>query len=225
MRPFAKAVVSRTWKPVVQWYLRKPRRFTGHAVTVLVPPGVFHPGFFFSTKQLLAYLGQQELNGKSFLEIGSGSGIVSIFAAKKGASVTCCDIAQPAVSVTRQNANANSVQLEAIVSDLFEAIPQQTFDVIAVNPPYYKKDPASPAEYAWYAGKELQYFSRFFQQAKKYVTPQSQVLMVLSDECDLTGIQTIAQNKGWRWEMLQQKTTFFERGFIVGLSVGRSEMP
>lgn len=219
MRPFAKAIVNRSWKPFVQWYLRKPRSYMWRSVTVNVPPGIFHPGFFFSTKQLLNFLEQQPLQGKTLLEIGSGSGIVSIFAAKKGAVVTCCDISPRAVETTIANAKANSVSIDAMTSDLFANVPSKKFELIAVNPPYYRKDPLTTEEHAWYAGKELDYFSRFFRDAKSFLAPGGNVLMVLSDECDLSQIQRIAEQNDWHWEIASEQHTFFERGLVIRLSV------
>jgi release factor glutamine methyltransferase len=56
MRRLIKRIVGSTWKPFVTWYLRKPRVFRYRDISVTVQPGVFHPGFFFSTKLLLGFL-------------------------------------------------------------------------------------------------------------------------------------------------------------------------
>ena len=52
--------------------------------------------------------------------------------------------------------------IRIIHSDLFDNIPLEAFDIIAINPPYYKKDPHAPAEYAWFCGKKGEYFERLF---------------------------------------------------------------
>ncbi len=51
-------------KPIrkgVQWYLRKPREFNYGTIKLIVAPGVFHPGFFFSTRYVLEFLNKQNL--------------------------------------------------------------------------------------------------------------------------------------------------------------------
>ena len=217
MRKIIKSIVGRTWKPYVQWYLRAPRKFNYKNISIDIIPGVFHPGFFFSTKLLISYLEQLDLSEKKILEVGCGSGLVSIFAAKQNAIVTSTDIFPLAVSCARSNAQINNVNITFIESDLFQAIPKQTFDFIVVNPPYYKKKAISPDQFAWYCGENLEYFSNFFQQAKDFVNEFSRVIMVLSDECDIEGIHAIAKNNGWSWTQVVNKKTGWENGFIFDI--------
>jgi release factor glutamine methyltransferase len=221
MRKIIKGIVNRTWKPFVERYLQKTRVYHFRDMAVAVPPGVFHPGFFFSTKLLISFLEKQNLKGKSFLEMGSGSGLVSIFAAKQHATVTACDISPASVLCTTENAKRNNVTITVLQSDLFSAILPQQFDFIAVNPPYFKKHPASIAENAWYCGENLEYFRRFFQQAAAFLAPSSAIIMVLSDECDLRGIQAIALENRLSFEQVLQKRTAWETGFIF--NIRRSE--
>ncbi|HTB05876.1 MAG TPA: methyltransferase, partial [Bacteroidia bacterium] len=68
-------IVSRTYKPMLKRYLAKPRSYNYDGLAILVQPGVFHPGFFFSTKLFLEFLNNKELKGRSVLEIGAGSGL------------------------------------------------------------------------------------------------------------------------------------------------------
>jgi ribosomal protein L11 methyltransferase len=66
------------------------------------------------------------------LDLGCGSGILAIAAAKLGAArVVAIDIDPLAVKATRENAAANSVALEAFESTLEAGIEQ--FDVIVAN--------------------------------------------------------------------------------------------
>jgi release factor glutamine methyltransferase len=214
MRRLIKAIVNRTWKPLVKNYLRKSRLFTFRDITVNVPPGVFHPGFFFSTKLMLVFLDNVKLSGKKVLEMGSGSGLISIYLAKRNADVTACDISPLAEKATMENAKRNNVNISFFLSDLFHAIPPQQFDTIIVNPPYFKKEPASIEEKAWYCGENLDYFRNFFQQVGSFIHPHSEVFMVLSDECDIQGISEIANANGLAFIQCFEKKTAWETGYV-----------
>ena len=107
MRKILKRIVSPILVPFVRWYLRKERKFVYDGITTCIFPGVFHPGFFHSTKFILSYLTDKDLAGKSFLELGCGSGLVSIVAAKAGGNVTSSDLSLRALENTKHNANLN----------------------------------------------------------------------------------------------------------------------
>ncbi len=192
----------------VRWYLSKPRSYTYKNIRINVPNGVFHPGFFFSTKFILQFLEGQELENKKLLELGSGSGLISVFAAKNGARVIASDINTRAVSATHENAKNNEVMVEAIYSDLFEEIPLMPFDWIIINPPYYPANPKTEAEHAWYCGAEHQYFKRLFASLQYYVHNESKALIVLSDVCDLEQITAIASSNNFLLEMIAQRSVW-----------------
>lgn len=72
--------------------------------------------------------------GHRVLDVGTGSGILAILAAKKGASVVATDIHQVSVKCAKYNASLNNVELDAKISDLFESIKNgETFDIIVSN--------------------------------------------------------------------------------------------
>jgi release factor glutamine methyltransferase len=195
-------------KPIrkgVQWYLSKPREFRFKDITVSVSPGVFHPGFFFSTRFILDFLASQNLDGKKLLDLGCGSGIISIYSQRRGASVTAVDINQKAVRNTIENSIKNEVKISAFVSDLFGSIPQTLFDWIVINPPYYPADPKTEEENAWNCGKNHEYFEKLFTGLGNYITAESKVLMILSEVCDLKTIFEIASSKSFFFEKISQK--------------------
>jgi release factor glutamine methyltransferase len=92
LRTVLKHIVAYTYKPLLVKYLSKTRVYNWEDIKLLIPPEVFHPGFFTSTQLLLQYLKRFSLNERSFLELGAGSGLIAIYAAKKGAMVTATDI-------------------------------------------------------------------------------------------------------------------------------------
>jgi len=183
-------------------------------IVLTIPREVFHPGFFFSTKILLRYVARLALPEKNFLELGAGSGLISIFAAKQGAQVTASDINRKAIDFLEMNSANNHVYIRTILSDLFAAIPPKAFDIIAINPPYYKKQPRSEAEYAWFCGENGEYFERLFQSLPAYIHPSSLTLLTLCDGCDITMIRRMAKENGFELNCLLQKDTLIERNYL-----------
>jgi release factor glutamine methyltransferase len=179
-----------------------------------IPPQVFHPGLFFSTKLLLRYIAKEHLNKKKFLELGAGSGLLSIHAAKKGAFVVATDINPIAIDCINTNAEENRVEIETFQSDLFDDITEQCFDFIVINPPYYKKKPASFTEYAWYCGENGEYFQKLFAGLNGYMDDRSSVIMVLCDGCDLKMIERLAVKNSFTMQCVYAKATIIERNYI-----------
>ena len=87
------------------------------AVAVVVNPGrAFGTGSHPTTRLCLELL--QEVERGSLLDVGCGSGVLAIAAAKLGfRPVTAVDVEQPAVEATRANAAVNDVAVEARLLD------------------------------------------------------------------------------------------------------------
>ncbi|HEY0652060.1 MAG TPA: methyltransferase [Chryseosolibacter sp.] len=210
MRRYIKHAFSTILVPFARWYLRKDRQFKYNGIQVLVRSGVFHPGFFYSTKFLLTYLKTHKLSGKTFLEVGSGTGLISIYAAKQGAIVTASDISATAVENTSTNATLNNVEITVLHSDLFTAINVHVYDWIVINPPYYKKMPVTESDFAWYCGEHFEYFHTLFSQLPDYCNEATQCIMVLTKGCDIESIKAIAKKNAFELELLQEKHVFFD---------------
>ena len=148
-------------------------------------PGVFHPGLFFSTKILLKYLESIELKDKTLLELGAGTGLISVFAANQNAKVKATDINSVAIKNIKLNAEMNKVELNILRSDLFDNIPKQIFDFIIINPPYFPKDPKTESEQAWFCGSDFQFFRKLFKQIGDYICASTNITIILSEDCDI----------------------------------------
>lgn len=214
LRKFIRKLTSLTIQPFVRIYLSRDRSYHFGETRIIVKKNVFHPGFFFSTKFLLSSLTDHDLKEKTLLEPGAGAGLISIEAARRGAIVTASDISAASVENLYLNAALNRVSLKIIRSDLFDEIPAQHFDFIVINPPYYKKDPATEPEFAWYAGSQLEYFSKLFGQIKNFMSRETIALMVLSEDCDLISIQKMAEANGLSMKLEKRKIFLWEENFV-----------
>ena len=214
MKTAIKNIVARTYKPFLEKYLSKKRIYTYGNIKLQIPPEVFHPGFFTSTQFLLQYIEKLTLQGKDFLELGAGNGLISIYAAKQDAKVTATDINHVAIEFLRINSEENNFRLNIVQSDLFENISVQQFDIIAINPPYYKKNPQTLIDHAWYCGENGEFFFDLFRQLLKYIHKDSVVIMVLCDGCDLGMIEEAANQNGFKLSCVQIKQSLIEKNFI-----------
>jgi release factor glutamine methyltransferase len=108
----------------------KANHFIG--LNTVFSPLVFEDAYFFADHILCE-------PHSHFLEIGCGTGILSILQALNGANVTATDINPDAISNTKINAILHSVEHKVSVcySDIFESLDYSIlFDTIFWNPPF-----------------------------------------------------------------------------------------
>ncbi len=152
--------------------------------------------------------------GQTFLEIGSGSGLLSVHAAKAGAIVTAVDINPDAVECTRRNANKNGVRVATRISDLFENVTGY-YDLIVFNPPYLPSETRSTSwiEKSWSGGEEGSEIAvKFLGQAWQHLAPGGKIYLVLSSIGGLMSVLKAAKER-YECEMLEEVHQFFESVF------------
>ena len=75
--------------------------------------------------------------GQSVLEIGTGSGIVAMYASRLTDKITVSDINFDACELARKNFEANNIEnIEILFGNMFEPVEKRKFDVILFNTPY-----------------------------------------------------------------------------------------
>lgn len=152
----------------------------------MVPiPGVFRPHS--DSLLLAAQLGREpRLPGATVLDLCTGSGLLAIEAARRGArEVTAIDVSRRAVLATRLNARLNGVSVRALRGDLFTPVAGRRFDLIISNPPYLPSEgaelPDRGAARAWEGGPDGRAFiDRICRQAQAHVTPGGVLLLLQS---------------------------------------------
>lgn len=164
--------------------------------TILVFPNVWSPAYDWSSAFYIENM--PDLTGKSFLEIGSGTGVISVAAARAGATrVIAVDVNPAAVENTKANferfrlANATALR-----SDGFQAVKGQ-FDVVTWNAPYHGSKPADDLERGC-ADEDYKDITAFFEAVDKHLRPNGQVVFGFSESGDLPRIKRLIQGAGFR---------------------------
>jgi predicted nicotinamide N-methyase len=87
----------------------------------------------------------ETVSGRRVLDLGAGSGVVGIAAAKSGANaVIASEIDRNAIAALRLNAAANDVLIEIVAQDLLGGDPPPV-DLVAVGDFFYERDLAEKA--------------------------------------------------------------------------------
>lgn len=91
--------------------------------------------------ELLVETVLKEKHLTSGLDIGTGSGAISIVIAKNSnIKMTAVDISRSALKVAKKNAKKYDAQIEFKRSNLFSSVKDRKFDFVVSNPPYIKTE-------------------------------------------------------------------------------------
>ena len=105
-------------------------------INLIVDPALaFGSGHHGSTFGCLEALSKIDLEGKRLLDVGCGSGILSLAAKKSGANVWCCDTDEVAIIATKDNMQKNGVVLDKVFLGTIDKITSEkgSFDVVVAN--------------------------------------------------------------------------------------------
>lgn len=108
---------------------------------IVCPPGVIRPAMDRMRESVFAALG--DLSGESFLDLYSGSGIIAIEAASRGATeVHLVESDRRKIPVLKQNVSIVDVPVDitAMKVEGFLKSCAESFDLIFADPPFPQKD-------------------------------------------------------------------------------------
>lgn len=218
MRNFIKKITHPFLKLGLKMYYFRPRKYCYGNICIKVHSDVFPPHLTLSTKILLDFIKPLDIKDKTFLELGCGSGIISLLASKKGAKVYSSDINKTAINFLDENAKENKLSITTIYSDLFDSIENIAFNYIIINPPYYPKHPKNIKEKAWFCGENFEYFEKLFSQLPQFLSNKTNCYIILSEDCDLEKIKTIALKNGMALDIIFKTIVFSEKNYIFKVS-------
>ncbi len=151
------------------------------------------------------------------LEIGCGTGIISLHCALNGAVVTAVDINEKAIELTRRNAEKNDVDFEDIHwSDIFSNV-DGVWDVIIFNPPYLSHIPSLTYDSRWDGGvRGDEVILKFLDKAFLYLQPHGRIYFTCSDKSPLTRIYNSIEAG---YSILEQKEKSFQFETIYAFAI------
>lgn len=214
LRQTARKLVFPVLKPLAKWYYDRPHVHKWKDLKVAVLPGVFHPGLYPSTTFMLEFLEEYLLEDYEFLELGAGCGLISVYAARRGAKVTASDISLKSTVNVLTNAKRHDVEIKVVRSDLFDEISTYPFDYIVVNPPTVKQNPEKEEDYAFCCGENLEYFQSFFIDLASHMHEHTKVFMILPAEFEIKTIRVFAANASFQMKKVFEKSSLGERCVI-----------
>ena len=159
--------------------------------------------------------------GQSVLEIGTGSGLVSMYASLLTDDVTATDINYNALELAEKNFklnNINTIKLE--FGDLFEPVKDKKFDVILFNTPYLPTDSDDiindDLNYAFDGGLDgRKVIDSFINQVSNHLNDKGIVQIIQSSLSDNDRTLDMFDRNGFVAEIAESEKFFFEEIVLI----------
>ena len=150
------------------------------SLTIAEDPEVYPP----SEDSILLIESLDIGKGEKVLEVGCGSGVVSIHCAANGAEVVSVDINPKAVDLARKNFEANRLPHDVRESDVYSAVDGR-FDTIIFNLPYLPVQDEGMLAKAWSGGDDgMGPLPGLLEGAPDRLLPNGRVVVVVSSLMD-----------------------------------------
>ena len=156
------------------------------------------------------------------LDMGTGSGILGILAAKKAKRVIAVDSNPHAVRCAKLNAKASKVvdKMDIRLGDLFQPIKQnERFTLILFNAPYLPTSPDEEKTWigrAWAGGPTgRQLIDRFIAEAPRYLCENGKILLVQSSLSNVEETMRRLREAGLEARIISEKRFMFETIVLI----------
>ena len=159
--------------------------------------------------------------GQSVLEIGTGSGLVSMYASLLTDDITATDINYNALELAERNFKLNNIDtIKLEFGDLFEPVKNKKFDVLLFNTPYLPTDTDDIIDddlnYAFDGGLDgRNVIDRFLNEAPNHLNDKGIIQMIQSSLSDTERTLDILDSKGFIAEVAKSERFFFEEIVLI----------
>src|SRR2546421_10428647 len=186
-----------------------------------VRPTVFHPKFFISSEKFAEFIDTLDLAGKRVAEIGTGTGILALAAARAGAQlVVATDINPNAALSANENARANGLgdRVTGVWPNLLSALaPRPLFDIILSSPPKHAGEPKDLTDRGWHAGPAYRDIIALFEQARERLKPGGKIYLMVSSDTDLELFGSMIDKAGFNARQVREHSLVVESLIIYDL--------
>jgi HemK-related putative methylase len=150
-----------------------------HGMPILVLPTVANPKLLRTGAFFAQCLAAQLAAGRDVLDMGTGTGVCALFAARHARRVVAVDINSAAVRCAGINAALNHLEhrVEVRHGDLFGPVSGERFDLVLFNPPFLKGAPRDERDAAWRSNDVAM---RFAAGLGAHLAPGGAALLLLS---------------------------------------------
>ncbi len=149
------------------------------------------------------------------LEIGCGTGIISVFCATLGREVTCCDVSPDARNCAEKNAIRNHVDIRIIDSQLFNNLTGK-YDTIIFNPPYLPTEDRYEEAEQWNGGTGgFDVIRPFLKSAPEFLNEGGSVYLIMSSLTDIESL--IGEFQMYSFKEKARESFFFETIYLYQL--------
>ena len=202
-------------------YLVGHREFRGRAFGV--DPSVLIPRH--ETEELVeeALAGLPPEEARSVLDLGTGSGIlaVTLKLERPQWEVTAVDVSPEALATASANARFHRAAVRFVLSDGFQALLGESFDLIVSNPPYIGDDEPLASEVrdwepsvALFSGPTgLEFYARLANEAAGYLSDGGLLLLEVG-HTQAAAVVAMFEGAGWHHETTRRDLSGVER--VVG---------
>ena len=185
-------------------------------LSILVTPGVANPkvlrtGAFFAASIEASAIARDAM----VLDMGTGSGVCALFAARRARGVVAVDVSPAAVRCAWLNAVLNGLdaRIDIRQGDLFGPVSEERFDVVLFNPPFLVGAPKDYRDAAW---RSVDAARRFAAGLGDHLAPGGAAFVLLSsfgDACAL--FESELRAHGFRLEVFARRRFINETLTIV----------
>jgi len=147
----------------------------------IVTPSVFNPKVPRTGEFLASQLDSRLVDCNwDILDMGTGSGVCAVFAARHARRVVAVDINPAAIRCADINARLNQLEdkIELRLGDLFAPVGDQRFDMVLFNPPFLRGTPRDDRDRAWRSSDVAE---RFAAELGAHLRPGGSALVLLSN--------------------------------------------
>jgi release factor glutamine methyltransferase len=174
-------------------------------IKLYIFPNVFSPAYFTDSnwfaKTVAKIVGKHTL-----LEIGTGTGIVALFAALNGAQVTVTDINPDAVKNAKYNFKHHNIKAKAYCGDMFKPVPsKEKFDFVFWNHPFNRGTNPNE-EILLKSGFDFQYqgLEQYISNAHLHLNSKGRLLLGTGSFALLSEVKILSAKHNYKLKLLKK---------------------